>query len=249
MLAKELERSFLAENVTERAVLSEKTDKTPQEIAQTLLDNLLKSYNGSICPFAVLGIALLSPHRDFFKEKIDGFPVSYLYGPSQSGKTNLLNTICALFGLGKTAVQSGAVTVNRIWWLVNNNSRLPVVLDELLTNPYQKKYFDTLIKSVYDGKPRGRMKTGEEDSVQHVNATLIFSSNHLPPDEEAVLNRLVFCSFDPKDFNPILAAEFNEIRDNYLSLLLPEIAKMDEKELTNLFEESKKELKQWLQDA
>ena len=246
MLVNEIERTFLSENITERAVLSEKTDKTSQEIAKKLIKNLEKSYNSSACPFAIIGTVVMAPHRDFFKEKIDGYPIAYLYGPSQSGKTNLLNTVAAFFGLKKSAIQSGAVTVNRIWNLVNKNSRFPVILDELLTNPYQKKYFDTLIKSVYDGKTRGRMKGSEDESLQYVNATLLFSSNFLPSEEDAVLNRLVFCSFDPNDFNPSKASEFNEIRDNYMSLLLPEILKMGEQELSELFEESKKEIQQWL---
>jgi len=222
----------------------QKTKMTGKELAITLIEGTLKAYNYSANAFFALGIAILCVFKNLFLEKCCGFPILMLFGGAHSGKTNLLKLICAIFGLKESYIQSGAATINRIWYTLCRYSCIPAIFDEFLASPFQKNYFGTLIKSVYDGKPRGRMSTGTKESVQYVNSPLIFSSNFLPPEEEAVSNRIVITEFDKGDFNPKFAADMNELRDKHLSALIIDIVKIKQTDILDLFEKSKDYIKE-----
>jgi len=226
---------ILNSEVSNVPALNYSEDYTCKQIAEKLIESMLNGYGNSAQPFLVFGVASMSVFRDLFKEITGGFPIPYLYGPTQGGKTNLLHTICSIYGFDKTYISSGSSTVNATWKNLAKRSRIPVILDEVLTHTRYADPFENLIKCGYDCKQRERMFNGQKEDNQAVNATLIMSSNHTPPQKEEVLNRLVYCEFDPKLFNVAGVIDFNTIRDKYLSNLLIAFLAQTEDKLKQLF--------------
>lgn len=233
---------ILHSEVSNAPALNHSEDYTCKQIAEKLIESMLNGYSNSAQPFLVFGVASMSVFRDLFKQITGGFPIPYLYGPTQGGKTNLLHTICSIYGFDKTYISSGSSTVNATWKNLAKRSRIPVILDEVLTNTRYADPFENLIKCGYDCKQRERMFNGQKEDNQPVNATLILSSNHTPPQKEEVLNRLVYCEFDPKLFNVEGVIDFNTIRDKYLSNLLIAFLAQTEDRLKQIFFDCKNEI-------
>lgn len=233
---------ILSSEISNAPALNCNEDYTYKQIAEKLIETMLNGYSNSAQPFLVFGVASMSVFRDLFKEITGGFPIPYLYGPTQGGKTNLLHTICSIYGFDKTYISSGSSTVNATWKNLAKRSRIPVILDEVLTHTRYADPFENLIKCGYDCKQRERMFNGQKEDNQPVNATLILSSNHTPPQKEEVLNRLVYCEFDPKLFNVAGVIDFNTIRDKYLSNLLIAFLAQTEDKLKQLFFDCKNEI-------
>lgn len=233
---------ILDSEISNSPILKHSEEYTCKQIAEKLIESMLKGYCNSAQPFLVFGVASMSVFRDLFKEITGGFPIPYLYGPTQGGKTNLLNTICYMYGFDKTYISSGSSTVNATWKNLSKRSRIPVILDEVLTYTRYADPFENLIKCGYDCKKRERMFNGQKEDNQPVNATLILSSNHTPPQKEEVLNRLVYGEFDPRLFNVAEVIDFNGIRDKYLSNLLIAFLSLSEDTLNQYFNDSKSEI-------
>ena len=207
---------------------------TPQEIANELIENLFNSYNRSIEPFLILGTALLAPFRDTLKSKThDGFPVCFLYGSAKSGKTSLAKLICYLYGFNENYITLGSSTDNAIIDELGKSSRIPVIIDEF---PIKNK-FEELVKSIYECVPRELMKRNGIDKISKpINSTAIFISNYAPPENEQVMSRLNFTTFNRQNFSPEEARKFNHIRDNYLCFLLPAFLSLSENKIIEDFE-------------
>lgn len=212
--------------IRKKPLLKFSAEYTPKELAHLLLENTLKTYSGAVEPLLVLGTAILAPFRDKLKgETNDGFPVCYIYGNAKSGKTNLAKTICALFGFNESYITLGSSTDNSIMDDLGKLNRYPAIINEYP----RKKGFEDLLKSIYECTPREIMRRNGVDKItKEINSTAIFISNFLPPDSEQVMSRLNFTTFNSANFNVESAKGFNEVRDNHLSNLLPEILSFPE---------------------
>lgn len=226
--------------LSDRPYLNYKDGIDLEELANSLIDSLCKGYNNSIEPFLVLGTAIMAPFADFFLSKINGFPIVWSQGLSGGGKSNLFDTIACLYGFNKGFSQSGSSTINKMWQTLSQYNSIPVMFEETSGKISGYDRFENDVKCWYDRKKRGRMFNGQKEDNQNVNAIPMFSSNNLPPQKDAVLNRLVFCTFRPDNFVVEEAKKFNTIRDTELSSLLPEILKRKESEISNLFNEAEK---------
>lgn len=234
---------ILDDAVSNAPKLKHSEEHAPKQIAEKLITILTNGYNFSVQPFLVLGVASMSVFRDLFKDVAGGFPIPYLYGPTQGGKTNLLYYISYLYGFDKSFVSSGSSTVNATWKNLAKRSRIPVLMDEVLSQNRYVEPFENLLKCAYDCKKRERMFNGQKEDNQPVNATLILSSNQAPPQKEEVLNRLAYCEFDPKLFNVNdELISFNEIRDKYLSNLLIGFLSLTDEQLMQTFKANKLEV-------
>lgn len=211
-----------------------KNKYTPQEIADKLIENLFNSYNRSIEPFLIMGTALLAPFRDTLKMKTnDGFPVCFIYGSAKSGKTSLAKLICSLYGFNENYITLGTSTDNAIIDELGKSSRIPVIIDEY---PIKNK-FEELVKSIYECIPRELMKRNGIDKISKpINSTAIFISNYAPPENEQVMSRLNFTTFNSQNFFPTEACKFNEIKNNYLCFLLPEFLSISETKILEDFD-------------
>ncbi|OGI25393.1 MAG: hypothetical protein A2287_09440 [Candidatus Melainabacteria bacterium RIFOXYA12_FULL_32_12] len=90
------------------------TRKPDQLIALALFTNVIETYNCTIEPFLILGTAIMSPFVSEIFDELQGFPIAFAGGESQSGKSNLLITIANLYGFDSTYLKSGTDTPKNI---------------------------------------------------------------------------------------------------------------------------------------
>lgn len=89
-----------------------------------------------------------------------------------------------------------------------------------------RKNFEATTKAVYDRNSRKRMTGyGKEQDVRAVNATLNFASNDRAHRNPQTATRLMYTEFYKNDFSPEEASKINQIREKYLSCVLPKILK------------------------
>jgi|GEM_PF-3881937 len=219
-----------------KPVLNVSNEYTNKELANFLIDSLKNTYSGTIEPFLVIGTAIMAPYKDILKKKTnDGFPVTYSQGVAGSGKTNAAKIICALYGFNETFIISGNSSDNSIRHDLGRLNRLPAIIDELPI----KASFEELVKNIYESYSREIMKRDGIDKIEKpINSTAIFISNFYPPDNEQVMSRLNFVSFNKLNFKVDEAKKFNEIRDKHLSGLAPAFLSVPEEKILFYFDDN-----------
>lgn len=91
---------------------------------------------------------------------------------------------------------------------------------------YLKRNFEPTVKAVYDRNSRRKMRDyAKNQDIKAVNATLNFASNNRTYRNPQTATRLVYTEFRKDDFIVEEAAKFNNIREQYLYCVLPEILK------------------------
>lgn len=230
---------ILNEDVFPRPSLKRSDKYSAKELSQKLLSTAYLGYNSSIEPLLLMGLAIMAPFRSHIIKYVKGFPVGYLYGTTSSGKTNILNNVSFLFGYEDDYIYSGDSTVLSIWQRLDSCSSMPIIYDEISRRTLEDNFFEGLIKAAYQGTNRD--KIAKIKTI--ITATLIVSSNFQPTQKSEILNRLLFCTFEPQNFKPSEVAKFNKIRENYLSNILPSIVKQNPDEVIKTFDEKKELIK------
>ena len=229
-------------NTTQNILLDKKAEIRPiikeskisaKELSQRLLTTTYEGYNNTAEPLLAIGLAVMARFKNNISEHTKGFPVAYLYGTTSAGKTNLLNNIVFLLGLDEDYIYSGDSTVLSIWQRLDSCICMPVIYDELSRRALNDNLIEGLIKAAFQGINRdkiAKIKTA-------INATLMLSSNFQAPQRPEILNRLLLCNFEQQNFKLEKVIDFNEIRENSLSALLPVIVKQKPAEIIRIFKE------------
>ena len=110
---------------------------------------------------------------------------------------------------------------------------MPIIYDEISRRALNDHYFEGFIKSAYQGTNRDKIAKVKT----FVNATLMMSSNFQPPQKPEILNRLLLCNFEQQNFKIDEVISFNEIREKYLSNILPSIIRQKPDEVMRIFNE------------
>ena len=217
---------FVRKNYNDELITEfSKTAKTiPQLLAQCLFANTLRTYNKKPEAFLALGIALMSPYVDILFAKTMGFPIGCMYGEAASGKSNLLQTLAYIFGFDSRFLSSGNDTSTNVLHNMEYYKNIPLLHSEI--EGYLRKNFEPIVKAVYDRNPRKKMTAYAKDQdVKAVNATLHFATNDRAHRNPQTATRLVYTEFKKDDFSVEEASKLNNIREKYLSCILPEILK------------------------
>lgn len=181
---------------------------------------LHKTYNGSIEPFMIIGLALMSPFVTHIFNEFKSFPLGYLEGETATGKSNLLNLIAYLFGFDSSFPKSGNDTPRNILFNLQQNVNIPILLNEI-GDALRPRLNEWVIKPVFDRTARRVMKrSGEEERATAINSTLIFNTNAPINKEPAIVNRLLHTYWEKGMFNVDEAKKFNSYV-SYLSILIP----------------------------
>lgn len=224
---------ILSKNAATKPMLRLSDKYSATELSQLLLKTTYRGYENSIEPLFIMGLAVMAPFRNHFIRETKGFPVAYLYGTTSAGKTNLLNNISFMLGCDEDYIYSGDSTVLSIWQNLDRYNCMPIIYDEISRRALNDHYFEGLIKSAFQGINRDKI-TKIKTSV---NATLMMSSNFQPPQRPEILNRLLLCNFEQQKFKIDEVVGFNEIREKYLSSLLPSIVKQNPDNVMQIFNE------------
>lgn len=226
---------ILSKNAATKPMLRLSDKYSATELGQLLLKTTYNGYDNSIEPLFIMGLAVMAPFRNHFIREAKGFPVAYLYGTTSAGKTNLLNNIAFVLGCDEDYIYSGDSTVLSIWQNLDRYNCMPIIYDEISRRALSDHYFEGLIKSAFQGINRDKI-TKVKTSV---NATLMMSSNFQPPQRPEILNRLLLCNFEQQKFKIDEVVGFNEIREKYLSSLLPSIVKQKPDNVMQIFNEKR----------
>ncbi len=213
--------------------VTQKSDLSAKELSQTLLKTTYEGYSNTAEPLLTMGIAVMARFKDNFTEHTKGFPVAYLYGTTSAGKTNLLNNIAYLLGFDEDSIYSGDSTVLSILQRLDGCICMPIIYDEISRKTLNEGYFEGLIKAAFQGIIRDKIAKIKTT----INATLILSSNFQPPQRPEILNRLLLCNFEQQNFKLDKVIDFNEVRKNHLSALLPSIVKQKPADVMQIFKE------------
>lgn len=223
---------FINENKDDELIseLAPKSKTIESLIAKALFVNTLRTYGNKVEPFLSLGTALLSPFVNILFEKTMGYPINFMYGETASGNSNLLQTIAYSFGFDTRFLSSGNDTPLNLLHNMEYYSSTPILYAEI--EGYMRKNFETTVKAVYDRNARKRMTAfGKNQDIKAINATLNFASNDRAHRNPQTATRLVYTEFYKDDFNPQEASKINNIREKYLSCILPKILlKFNDKE-------------------
>jgi 5S rRNA maturation endonuclease (ribonuclease M5) len=160
--------------------------------------NLLADNYGN--PIVKLGLGLFVGSI-YFKEMIDtfgSFPIMFVHGKQQGGKTEYLGIMYRLLGLYRSFAHSlpNSPSVAGMSNRVSHFSHIPTWGDEYRKDLCEK--FEGFFRSAYDGAGRtlGTKRQGT-NTQGNVNSSLILSGQELPTDE-ALLSRFVLIPIDKK---------------------------------------------------
>lgn len=227
---------ILNSEISSKPMLKRSNEYSSQELSEMFLDTIYKGYDNSIEPLLVIGLAVMAPFRNFFIKHVKGFPVTYLYGTTSAGKTNVLNNIAFMHGFDEDYIYSGDSTVLSMWQNLDKCSCIPIIYDEISRRALNDGYFEGLIKAAFQGINRDKIAKIKTT----VKAPLMISSNFQPPQRPEILNRLVLCNFESQRFKPDKLEFFNEIREKYLSNIIPAIVRQKQDFILETFQEQVK---------
>lgn len=236
---KKIQENILLDKKAEIRPVIKSSKMSAKELSQMLLATTYNGYSNTAEPLLAIGLAVMARFKNNISEHTKGFPVAYLYGTTSAGKTNLLNNIVFLLGLDEEYIYSGDSTVLSIWQRLDSCNSMPIIYDELSRRALNDNLIEGLIKAAFQGINRdkiAKVKTA-------INATLMLSSNFQPPQKPEILNRLLLCNFEQQNFKLDKVIDFNEVRENHLSALLPAIVKQKPDNVIQIFKEQTEYIK------
>ena len=196
----------------------------PELLAKCLFVSTLRTYSNRPEALLALGTALMSPFVNLIFDKTMGYPINFLYGEAASGKSNLLQTIAYIFGFDMRMLSSENDTALNLLHNMEYYRNIPLLYSEV--EGYLQRNFEPTVKAVYDRNSRRKMRDyAKNQDIKAVNATLNFASNNRTYRNPQTATRLVYTEFRKDDFIVEETAKFNNIREQYLSCVLPEILK------------------------
>lgn len=194
----------------------------PELLAKCLFVSTLRTYSNRPEALLALGTALMSPFVNLIFDKTMGYPINFLYGEAASGKSNLLQTIAYIFGFDMRMLSSGNDIALNLLHNMEYYRNIPLLYSEV--EGYLQRNFEPTVKAVYDRNSRRKMRDyAKSQDIKAVNATLNFASNNRTYRNPQTATRLVYTEFKKDDFIVEEASKINNIREKYLSCVLPKI--------------------------
>jgi hypothetical protein len=181
-------------------------------------------------------------HRDVIFNQFSKFPLLNLFGPPQTGKSEMGNSLMSMFGERQKPISlegesTGKSYMRKIAQLRNGYSWM----EEYKNN--QVKHIGNL-KNLYDGLGYDRaQKTNDNQTKQTpVNSSVILSGQEMPTAEPALFTRVVLVSFSESKHTPeetdnfrLLKEEYEAAGLSYITAALVKLRPEFEKEFSTLY--------------
>ena len=146
---------------------------------------------------------------DLVRERKWFFPLLFLFGPPQMGKTTFARNLQAFWGRPQSPVnmESGATTLAGIQRTLAAARNVPCFFDE--ASARTRPELMDMMKNAYDGTSgtQGRATNGNERTTYKVNGTAILAAQHLPGHDAAMPSRCIFLEF-PRRPAPNMAERY-----------------------------------------
>lgn len=129
--------------------------------------------------------------RDFIFDSCGTFPIFCIYGKPQSGKSQLGKAMRGFFTSSYMPVDMDKETYAAMNKGIEQAVNVVFQLDEYKNSlPWNKI---SMLKSIFDGVSRGKMKDGEVERVE-VNCGIILSGQEMPTFDPALFTRMALVS-------------------------------------------------------
>lgn len=185
---------------------------------------------------AAIAFAFISGMRDIIFDVDNNCPFLYIYGPSQSGKSKIAESVMAVFFHKRKMFQINTGTEFAFFAYLERARNTPAGFNEFDDKNMrgQKESWFQAIKGAYDGE--GRMKgqlnkgTGRIGmTVQEVNSALMLVGQYLSTrDDNSVPSRSIVLTYFKRDFTRKEVEEYSELKaweDEGITSLSGEIVK------------------------
>lgn len=199
--------------------------------------------NISVC------FVIASLFRDIIFVHLNFFPILFLFGERQKGKSTLLDATLSIFGDLQSKISLGSASSPKGFNRKLSQIRNGVIAFEEYKNNIDFKLIE-MLKSLYDGIGYERAIMSNDNRTQStpVNSTCIITGQELPTKEAALFSRTIMLEFTTDKFENI--QEYNELKkhgeEKGLGQVVKEILqhrKYFQENFKNEFENTYQELK------
>jgi len=165
-----------------------------RKVIKAFSDNLSKTFGTFLAPLGVgLAVGALYFNDILFNRELGCFPMLFVQGSWQSGKTEYMSMLMRMFGLEKSDIESlqditSTVPVTR---RLSYYSNVPIFYDEYRDNSPRIQQIVGTLRSAYDGSGRSLGVKGSFGVVSEIiRAPVMLAGEHIPTDE-AFKSRLI----------------------------------------------------------
>ncbi len=157
---------------------------------------------------------IMSAYRDFIHRQHKRFPLFFMGGDTNAGKSQIADSIKAPF-VGKMKEQNlNSDTDAAFFVLLENYRNCPVVFDEYEENKISPTKFQGL-KAAYDGVGKTKKKEAKSKNldISEVNASVVFLGQYIPEqDDYALFNRSMTIFVKKQQFTQAQADVFEKLK-------------------------------------
>lgn len=216
------------------------TTRPVKDVTKELIENVIESWEESaICPLVALGHMVMSIYFPYFKKR--GIPTLIMFGETSTGKSTITKVGLAMFGFTPSALISGGSTVRSWEYFLSRYNAMCIGIDDVKRTILTSDTFNEIVKSIYQGRDRCRMKrTLEGVETIIICSPLIFSTNEKIPEQKEIINRLNIIEMFGDNFSPekfkYHETDSDKLRE--LSTILPELIKISSITIDKLLNDS-----------
>jgi hypothetical protein len=204
-----------------------------------LINNVEKVFDNKSVRLAIGWIVACLLSNEIFR-KYACFPILFIGGKRECGKTTLGNWLMAMIGMADTAADSiGGTTpagaVRNLAWF----SSLPYWLDEYRNNSRIKSRWEGFLRNAYQRQTPSKGTLGASIRTHDIKAGVLLSGEETPQDNALRSRCIVIPLVKNRDKSKTteLYREIENLRtQNLMSRLIPEIIKSKEELLPTVLE-------------
>jgi len=163
----------------------------------------------------IMGIlfSVASMFQDIVEAELSSFPMLFLIGPPSSGKDQLADLCQSFFGLPQTAInlEGGVSTIKA---QVREFAQFSNTISHLSEYKTGDPKLDGVLKGLWDrrGYKRGNIDSHVGTESIPILSSVLMTGNY-PPDQEALITRLIWEFMDKTEFNDVENKEYEKLSD------------------------------------
>ena len=149
-----------------------------------------------------IGYIVACLFRDVIFNKIGRFPMLYLFGAPQSGKSTFRDSFMYLFGDPQTTPSLGSASSPKSFNRKLAQYRNGLIVFEEYKNDIQTSLIE-MLKGIYDGIGYERAETSNDNRTKTtpVNSSVIVCGQEMPTKEAALFSRSIMLVFEKTKFD------------------------------------------------
>lgn len=204
-------RSKINEGAVNAHINELKFKYKPSELSFEQWAKLVKTVYG-INGMIGLSFVIASLFRDIVFYHLESFPLLFLFGPPETGKTTYTDSFLRLFGEPQTAISLGSASSPKGFARKLAQFSNGLIVFEEYKNVIKSSLIE-MLKNIYNGigYERAQMTNDNKTHSTPVLSSCIIPGQQLPTKENALFSRVILLEFDKKKHSNIAA--YNELKE------------------------------------